>query len=94
MGYLDRAGPSVTDLLPTLISLESRSIPSSSERIKAIQEASTTTTHVVPSYAILSKESRWTPWSWVRKIMVEELYGRARVVFPDRGNAPNASDDK
>ena len=93
MGYLDRQAPSVTDLLPAIISLESRS-SASGERIALIQAASTTATHVIPSYAILSKTSGWAPWSWVRRVMVEEVYARARVVFPDRGNAPAAVDDK
>ena len=93
MGYLDRQAPSVAELLPSIISLESRS-SASGERIALIQAASTTATHVIPSYAIFSRPSGWAPWSWVRRVLVEEIYGRARVVFPDRGNVPATVDDK
>lgn len=92
MGYLDRAPPSASEILPTLIALEARS-SSSTTRIALIQAASGTTTHVVPSYWLISRTTRWRAWSWVRRLLVEEVYGRARVVFPDPGNAPDAVND-
>ena len=93
MGYLDRSSPSLPDLLPILIGIEARAC-SSKEYVAVIRAASATATHVVPSYSIVSKPMTWKPWSWLRKVLVEELYGRARVVFPDRVNAPNDVDDK
>jgi len=89
MGYLDRAQASVDDILPIILSLESRSA-ASPEYMAQIQAASHTATHVIPSYSLLSKQSGSAPWSWLRRIIVEELYARARVVFPDRENAQAA----
>jgi hypothetical protein len=48
---------------------------------------------VIPSYTIFSKPSSGV-WGWIRRGLVEEIYGRARVVFPDRNGAPGAEENK
>lgn len=87
VGYLDRLAPSAQDLLPLLLSLETRAAPTDAAaqaRTRELERVSRTETHVIPSYAIRSAGGGWAVWAWVRRVVVEELYARARVVFPDR----------
>jgi KUP system potassium uptake protein len=89
-GYLDRASPEVEHLLPLLVQLEARIDPTtSSERIKMLEEAAKTVTHILPSYTIVSSKQRWRAVSWIRRILIEEVYARARVMFPERHGAPD-----
>ena len=89
-GYLDHSPPHIPDILPLLIALEGRSSeePVAAARVRALQDASRTVTHIVPAYSVVSG-SQTRVWGWVRRILVEEVYARARVMFPERGNAPD-----
>ncbi|ORY35332.1 potassium transporter-domain-containing protein [Naematelia encephala] len=90
-GYHDRTPPSIPTFLPSLISLAAQS--GSPSQVETLQAISSDVTHVIPSYEILSAKSRFKPWSWVRKILVEDLYGRARVIFPDWSNSPGPEEN-
>jgi KUP system potassium uptake protein len=96
VGYLDRAPPSIPDLLPYLQTLETRSAANltvARANRHLLEQAGQNPTHVVPSYAIISRSPSGV-WGWVRRVLVEELYGRARVVFPERNGAPGPEENK
>lgn len=88
-GYLDHAVPSILELVPYLQRLLTGT-PERAAQIAQLAEAGLVT-HVVPSYSIFSRQVPYRWWDWVRRLLVEDLYGRARVVFPDWSSAPNAA---
>lgn len=51
------------------------------------------TTHVIPSYTIMAKPVNNRVLSWVRRVLVEDVYARARVIFPDQVQPLHATDD-
>nr|ODN93273.1 potassium uptake protein [Cryptococcus depauperatus CBS 7841] len=86
-GYLDRTPPSTDEIVSLLTPLASRSASTASlaiTRVQSILKAGETVSHVIPSNAILSKGSNNKFWSWVRRVLVEEVYARARIMWPDR----------
>ncbi|ODO11951.1 potassium uptake protein [Cryptococcus amylolentus CBS 6273] len=88
MGYLDRTPPSTDDLIHLITPLASRSASNASlalTRVSSILKASKVVSHVVPQHVIRSKGGRRNVvWNWVRRLLVEEVYARARVMWPDR----------
>ncbi|WVQ71165.1 potassium uptake protein [Cryptococcus sp. DSM 104548] len=87
MGYLDHTPPSTDDLVHLITPLASRSASNASlalTRVSSILKASKVVSHVVPQYVIRSKGGGNVVWSWVRRLLVEEIYARARVMWPDR----------
>jgi KUP system potassium uptake protein len=94
VGYLDSKTPSLPALLPYLTSIEARSSASPAPVIDALTAAAHNATHIIPSYTVISRRSGWVPWVWVRRILIEEIYGRARVIFPDYVAAPDAMQDE
>ncbi|RSH83686.1 hypothetical protein EHS25_005590 [Saitozyma podzolica] len=93
VGYLDSRTPSLPALLPYLTSIEARGSASPAPVIDALTAAAHHATHFIPSYTVISRRSGWVPWVWVRRILIEEIYGRARVIFPDYVAAPDAMQD-
>ncbi|RSH89944.1 hypothetical protein EHS25_001930 [Saitozyma podzolica] len=93
VGYLDSKTPSLPVLLPYLTSIEARSSASPAPVIDALTAAVHNATHFIPSYTVISRRSGWVPWVWVRRILIEEIYGRARVIFPDYVAALDAMQD-
>jgi KUP system potassium uptake protein len=94
VGYLDSRTPSLPALLPYLTSIEARGSASPAPVIDALTAAAHHATHFIPSYTVISRRSGWVPWVWVRRILIEEIYGRARVIFPDYVAAPDAMQDE
>ncbi|GFZ49919.1 hypothetical protein JCM24511_07322 [Saitozyma sp. JCM 24511] len=93
VGYLDSRTPSLPALLPYLTSIEARSSASPAPVIDALTAAAHNATHFIPSYTVISRRSGWVPWVCVRRILIEEIYGRARVIFPDYVAAPDVMQD-
>jgi len=86
VGYLDTSRAEIPELVERITSIESRYHASEMEltkRIQIIQKASSNSTHVIPSYSLISRPLPWRVGSWFRKLFVEEIYGRGRVMFPD-----------
>ncbi|GHJ84454.1 hypothetical protein NliqN6_0856 [Naganishia liquefaciens] len=83
-GYLDQLSPEVDQILERIFEIEVQySATKLEDRLKAIKEASLTTTHIVPSYNIKSRASANVLVDKMRRVILEELYGRLRVIFPD-----------
>nr|AOR51849.1 potassium transporter [Phaffia rhodozyma] len=84
-GYRDQSRTNMADVVPYLIQAERQFDPKISfEKIKEIEQAAANTTQIMPSYVLLSQKTRWASWGYIRKMLVEELYARLRVMFPDQ----------
>jgi len=80
-GYRDTPFDIVTELLPKITQLERLANPELAEaRIVDIMAAARNATHIQPNYFLRSMPAPFRPWRWLRRILVEELYGRLRSV--------------
>jgi hypothetical protein len=81
--------------MPTIEAIEARARPtgSVSAYIDYLKVAAANTTHVLPSYTIMAKPMGNRILDWVRRLLVEEVYARARVVFPDQVQALHPTED-
>ncbi|KAJ9116704.1 hypothetical protein QFC20_000639 [Naganishia adeliensis] len=86
-GYLDSFSPEVEAILDRIYEIEVQySSVDLEERLKVIKQASLTTTHIIPNYNIKSKVVKNPIADRMRRVVVEELYGRLRVIFPDESH--------
>ncbi|KAJ9120623.1 hypothetical protein QFC22_002552 [Naganishia vaughanmartiniae] len=86
-GYLDMLAPEVDEILDRICEIEIQySAVNLEERLKMIKQASLTTTHIIPNYNIKSRKIPGFIPNGIRRVLVEELYGRLRVVFPDESH--------
>ncbi|KAL7409758.1 potassium transporter [Mrakia frigida] len=84
LGFRDQLPNFVRDLLPRIIAMEAASNPVTAERhVKEIIEAGKNTTHILPNYVLESRLRGNEPWPVVRRWMIEQVYDRIRVMFPD-----------
>lgn len=85
-GYRDAPFDIVNELLPRIVQLERLANPEHAEvRIVEIQDAARNATHIQPNYVLRSMPVPFRPWRWLRRVMIEELYGRlrsAQSLFP------------
>ncbi|KAI0072602.1 potassium transporter [Panus rudis PR-1116 ss-1] len=79
-------------ILATSISLrEMRSASSeASSRLAEIQQAARNFTHIVPHYVVSSRERQdgrlSAIWDWARKLLIDEVYMRIAIMFPETSN--------
>lgn len=47
----------------------------------------------LPNYLLLSKRTGGAPFAFVRRVLIEELYARIRMVFPDETSAQKGDEE-
>lgn len=86
-GYRDNGFDIVTELLPRIIQLEQLANPDHArERVPEIEEASRNATHIQPNFVFRCAPVPFKAWRFVRRILIEELYGRIRFVLSFSSN--------
>lgn len=90
---MDRDLPDVNAILPEITSIETHLQPSSSTFIAQLHTAAGNVTHILPSYTIIGRSVNNRIWGRIRRVIIEEIYSRARVVFPDQLHAEHPADD-
>ncbi|KAG7530995.1 hypothetical protein FFLO_04666 [Filobasidium floriforme] len=93
-GYLDRISPEIEHILGQIQTIEAIFSPVDVEkRLARIAEASKTVTHINSSYRLISRHQNNGIVDWVRRALIEELYDRCRVMFPDESSSPESLEE-
>jgi hypothetical protein len=80
-GYRDAPFDIVSELLPRITQLERLANPEHADaRIVEVEDAARNATHIQPNFVLRSMPVPFRPWRWLRRVMIEELYGRLRLV--------------
>ncbi|KAH9996962.1 potassium transporter [Russula compacta] len=88
LGFRDKPTLHVDEIVTKINELETRRAPAGAGQImNQLVDYSRRPTHVVPHYAVRSKGlemGRITPiMNYLRRVLVEEIYGRLSIMFPD-----------
>ncbi|WVR04896.1 hypothetical protein IAU60_001908 [Kwoniella sp. DSM 27419] len=94
VGYMDPVSPVVDDLLPILESIVSPVGAVNGTQVRLMYEAAKNVTHFIPSYNIRSRPTSNRFTAWLRRLLLEEVYARARVCFPERVVLQDQAADK
>ncbi|TFY59675.1 hypothetical protein EVG20_g7693 [Dentipellis fragilis] len=91
LGFRDDFDVQVPEIIKHICDLETRTNPEGApELIRQLNLLASTSTHVVPHYQLISRrlEAGWfSPVvNWVRRVLIEDVYGRLRVMFPETVN--------
>ncbi|QRV99501.1 high affinity potassium transporter [Ceratobasidium sp. AG-Ba] len=94
-GFRDDFQVMIDDIIEKLYDLERRA--AGEDAAKQLREASKVTTHIVPSYYVVSKPVEMGFLSpildWVRAMLVEGFYRRMSTMFPETANWLGSADE-
>ncbi|PAV24186.1 potassium transporter [Pyrrhoderma noxium] len=98
LGFRDEFEVKVDEVIQNICLLERQIDPQGSERIIAeIHSAAKTSTHIVPHYHVTSKRSYsgklGKTLTWLRMMLIEEVYRRIAIMFPETENWLGSADE-
>ncbi|KAI0074569.1 hypothetical protein K474DRAFT_1524322 [Panus rudis PR-1116 ss-1] len=96
-GFRDDFNVEIDHVVDRICNLEMRSDSSeASSRLAEIQQAARNFTHIVPHYVVSSKKRQNGRSSairnWARELLIEEVYRRIAIMFPETSNWNGTSD--
>ncbi|KAI0060612.1 potassium transporter [Artomyces pyxidatus] len=98
LGFRDEFEMQMDEIVKRLSALEARLNPTdAAELIKQLEAVASTSTHVVPHYDVQSRKldvGRLSPIvNWIRAFLIEDLYRRLCVMFPETVNWLASADE-
>jgi KUP system potassium uptake protein len=99
IGFREDFEVKIEELIAKICLLESPDDGKPSETIARIRKITRRTTHMVPHYHVMSKvELREggvirVPFNWIRKFLIESIYRRLIISFPETAKWTNPADE-
>jgi KUP system potassium uptake protein len=99
IGFREDFQVSIDEIVARIYSLESPEDRKSFEAIGEIRRAVLQTTHIVPHYHVMSKVDvrdggiLHVPFNWIRKFLIESIYRRLIISFPETAKWTGPADD-
>jgi len=100
IGYRENFEVKIDEIVEKICSLETLADPrESSETINEIKKATLQTTNIIPHYHVMSKidlhegGALHVPLNWIRKFLVESIYRRLIISFPETAKWTGPADD-
>ncbi|KIY68292.1 potassium transporter [Cylindrobasidium torrendii FP15055 ss-10] len=98
IGFRDKFDVQISDLIERICELEMRMDPQRAPvLIEKIRNVSSSTTHVIPSYHVVSKKLAggkvMVAVSYMRKYLIEAIYRRLATMFPETANWLTSADE-
>ncbi|KIK69708.1 hypothetical protein GYMLUDRAFT_34109 [Collybiopsis luxurians FD-317 M1] len=98
IGFREHFDVNIDELVESLCELEMQYDPKNCEKIVAnIKAVSTSATHIVPHYHVMSKkvDAGYLSFAinYVRKYLIEEIYRRLATMFPETANWLTSADE-
>ncbi|EKM57720.1 uncharacterized protein PHACADRAFT_251527 [Phanerochaete carnosa HHB-10118-sp] len=98
LGYRETFSVKVDNFIDTICALEAREDPvNSAATIAEVQAAAKRVTHIAPHYVVSSRSlgsSRFMrAVSWIRKVLIEDIYRRLATMFPDTDGWLGSADE-
>jgi len=100
LGYREDFEVKINEVVAKICSLETRVDPrESSETINEIRRAALQTTHIIPHYHVMSKKELreggilHAPSNWIRRFLVESIYRRLVISFPETAKWTGPADE-
>jgi len=99
IGFREDFEVRIDEIIEKICLLETRADDDSSETINEIKKAALQTTHIVPHYHVLSKVGIRegglirAPFNWIRKFLIESVYRRLIISFPETAKWNGPADE-
>jgi len=99
IGFREDFEVDIEEIIAKICSLENPGDRNSSETINEIRRAVLQTTHIVPHYHVLSKVDVHeggpirVPLNWIRKFLIESIYRRLIISFPETAKWNGPADE-
>ncbi|KII86101.1 hypothetical protein PLICRDRAFT_44566 [Plicaturopsis crispa FD-325 SS-3] len=98
LGFRDKFDVKIEEIIKHICTLEIQADPHHSSRtVDEIKRVSATATHLVPHYHVVSKPVHFGRASavvnYIRTFLVEELYHRLAIMFPETANWLTSADE-
>ncbi|TEB40003.1 potassium transporter [Coprinellus micaceus] len=97
LGFREEFDVQVKDVVRKIVQLERATNPNAGPIVQHIQEVANNPTHIAPHYHVMAKPVNGAGFaipvlSYLRKLLIEDLYRRLATMFPETGNWVTSSD--
>jgi len=99
IGFREDFEVKIDEIITKICSLESSGDGMSSETADEIRKVALQTTHIVPHYHVMSKVDLHkgglihVPFNWIRRFLVESIYRRLIISFPETAKWTGPADE-
>jgi len=99
IGFREDFEVNIDEIIAKICSLEAPIDSTSSETVGEIRRAALQTTHIVPHYHVISKVDLreggliHAPYNWIRKFLIESIYRRLIISFPETAKWNGPADE-